>query len=110
MSALLEWAKALEAPGGVLAGIFGTKVFGLAKERRDLRLAASQEMKIDADAAEVLTKIAVSLVAPLEARISKLERENSAAFDYIRTLLAWIRGRLPGETPPQPPAVLALEL
>lgn len=106
MSAWIEVLKGLEAPGGVLAGVFGKGWFDRAVTRGTIKRADSEATKIDADAAKVFTEIAVALVVPLEKRIAKLERENSAAFDYIRTLLSWIRTHVPSKTPPPPPEAL----
>lgn len=96
MSQLLEWAGASSGPLGVMLGVGGKWIF-------DRRSSASQTNKVDADAAKVFTEIAVALVGPLETRISKLERENVAAFQYIRTLLAWINVEVPHKAPPSPP-------
>lgn len=96
MSSALEWVAALSGPSGLA---FWGK--GLLDRR-------SEKKKVDADAAKVFTEIAVGLVAPLESRIAKLEKENKDSFDYIRTLLSWIRIEVPDKVPPAPPFHLDL--
>lgn len=98
---LIETLKALEGPVGVVLGFAG-------KALLDRRKSNSESTNIDADTAKVFTEIAVALVAPLEARISKLEGENVAAFEYIRALLRWARIEVPDKVPPAPPFHLDL--
>jgi len=99
MSNILEWAAYLSGPSGIAfwcKGLF------------DRKYRASETNKVDAEAAKVFTEIAVGLVAPLESRISKLEKENLGLFAYIRTLLAWIQIEVPHKVPPAPPLHLDL--
>lgn len=108
MSGSLDWVGTLSGPVGVALGAWGKGWWERRRSPVEEGRIDAEATKIDAEAAKVFTEIAVSLVAPLEARIAKLERENSAAFAYIRTLLAWISTHVPGKTPPAPPAALGL--
>ena len=99
MSSTLEWVAMLSGPSGL--AFWGKGLF-------DRKVKRSEATKVDADAAKVFTEIAVGLVAPLESRIAKLEKENLSAFAYIRTLLSWIGTHVPDMTPPPPPFHLDL--
>lgn len=99
MSSLLEWAAAVSGPSGI--AFWG-------KGLLDRKRTKSETHKVDADTAKVFTEIAVGLVAPLESRIAKLEKENSSAFAYIRVLLSWIGTHVPDKSPPPPPFHLNL--
>lgn len=82
----------------------------------------SEETKFDAEAAATITKTALLLVEPLEAKVSDLvgrvavlEKENAqtaarlkSAIDHIRALRAWIRQHVPYPDPPTPPPGLGL--
>jgi chromosome segregation ATPase len=46
----------------------------------------------------------------VERKLESEQRVNRTAFDYIRTLLRWIEQRMPGATPPEPPALLKGEI
>lgn len=64
--------------------------------------------KAGQDGAQAIAVAAVTLVAPLEARVSKLETQQSLAVAYIRDLWAWIDRHMPGRKPPAPPEGLHL--
>lgn len=91
MSSLIEWVKALEAPGGVLLGIAGKSWFDRAKNKREEGLSEAQESKLDSETAKTFAEAAAILVEPLSrqiaelnSRVDKLERENI----LLRSLLA----------------------
>jgi hypothetical protein len=108
MSALIEWVAAVGGPVGVVAGVTGARFLS--------------RKKTDAEAAEVVTRAAVALLAPLQEQVTKLatrvealEVENTAtksklqlAILHIRELRSWIDQHIPGKTPPQTPAGLGL--
>ena len=94
--------------GSSAAGSIVTKVF---ERRRD----RSQGTLLDAEAAQVIANTAVTLVAPLEARVTALEAENlrtksklQVAIDHILDVHKWIGEHIPGRQPPQPPSELGL--
>lgn len=69
---------------------------------------AAAANKSDNDAAQAIAIAATTLVAPLEARVAKLEQQQSLAVTYIRDLWAWIDRHMPGRKPPAPPEGLHL--
>lgn len=121
MSAALDVAAiaAAAAGGGGVMGVIVTRVFdwGTGTTKR-------QNAKIDADAAEVIAKTAVSLVAPLNSqvedlakRVGVLEQENEKARTklqiavvHIRTLYNWIYTHIHDKQPPEVPEELELDI
>ncbi|WP_066901075.1 hypothetical protein [Mycolicibacterium houstonense] len=101
MSVILDVALAVSGPVGVALGAFGQR---MATRRLDRAVAN----KSDADAAQAFAVAAVTLVKPLEERVSKLEAQHSLAIAYIRDLWSWIDRHMPGRKPPAPPEALNL--
>lgn len=117
MSEFISTLEAIEGPVGVLIGVLGAKVFQREKAKRELELSVCEEARTEADAASILTSTAMSLLAPLQdhvdrldKRIAALERENRetqtvlrVAVSYIRALRTWINVNVPTLSPPDLP-------
>ncbi|SUE29614.1 Uncharacterised protein [Nocardia farcinica] len=113
MTSIYEWAGVI-AGSGVVGGIV-TALFDRKLTQANTNVAEAAAEKTEADEAEVLTRIAVSLVEPLEKRIAVLERENiktnstlTDAIHYIHELRCFIAVNVPDKTAPEPPASLGI--
>lgn len=98
-SSALEWAGIITGSG--VAGSVLTKILG---RKRD-----------HAEAVKIITEAAVTLVQPLDQRISALEQAKqksesklAVALNHIGTLYSWISLHMPNHTPPPPPEELEL--
>ncbi|QFG12966.1 minor tail protein [Mycobacterium phage Paphu] len=95
----------IELGVAVISGGAATQVLTAVFNRRVNR---KVEQKTDNEAAQAIAVAAVTLVAPLEERLSRLEQQHTLALTYIRSLWSWIDLHLPGRTPPAPPDQLRL--